>query len=753
MTENTPHTRLRERLVGLRPDDPRMRFATGLATTVVVLSLLTLVYMGRAITDCSSTVLGVPGDGTSGAVWLNWAWGRNGNGPFAATQHLTGGGIGDALWQPVMIVNSGWSLPMYVLGQIFGPVCGYNLVIAFGFVSTGVGMWLLAHYLTRSRLVSLLAAVTYAFSGFTQEKAGAHVSGVMLAYFPVLVLALLWLWRRPSLRRAALVALPWAALAYVDGYYLAFSFVLVFGMLVGTAAAVVVRHPKTARWPDVWRTTRWTVIAGLGTLVLLIPFAWITLSDQTAINAERERTLAETVRFSARPLEYLVPPDSNPLFDFWSAPWRRANLHASNFVETTIYLGWVPLSLAAFAVVGAIVRHRRTRRVLVDPSGEVFVPVAALLGCGLVAFVCSLSPQFQILGVDVVMPSRIIRSVLPQMRVFSRLFVVVHSAVVALAAIGAARLLVMVSRSSWRRLATLVVAMACLAESLTGKLGSPEVWSYRQTPEVYRTLGDDESVSLVVRYPIATLDEQDKLIYSFQPEMDKPMLNALSDSASSDDAADITRGLAALTDPQTVPALRALGVDTIVVEVQSQGEVSPDAARGLGLDPRGTFRYATDSGVQSVGDGETQLPYLSRYYDTDVYTVGPGPVAPAVLALSDGFLDFVADGWSGTRWMERDATVLVHGLDAGVETVSVSFLAEAFGEQRRLEIYDGDTMIATTDVGVEGSMVSFDAPVGRALRLHSVEPATTISAIRPETNDARKVAFNLSQIDVQVVER
>ncbi len=90
----------------------RGRFAIWLVITTMVLSGFTGMYMQGAISDCSNTVRGAPGDGTTGGVWTNWVWQQEDSGMFSGTQALTGAGRGDPLWQPTMIVNAVWSVPI-----------------------------------------------------------------------------------------------------------------------------------------------------------------------------------------------------------------------------------------------------------------------------------------------------------------------------------------------------------------------------------------------------------------------------------------------------------------------------------------------------------------------------------------------------------------------------------------------------------------------------------------------------------------
>ncbi len=734
-------------LFRLRPSPDARRLLVGLTVATAVLVVLAFFYMDGAATNCRSTIRGAPGDGTSGGVWLNWVWGRNGGLPFDSTQQLTGAGRNDALWQPVFTTNSGWSLPMYVLSKLGGPVCGYNLVIMLGYVTSGLGMWLLGHFLTRSRIVSTVAAVVFAYSGFTQVKSEGHISGVFLGYFPLLVLTLLWMWKRPSMRRALVVSVVWSAVSYVDGYYLPFALVLVAGAVLahGIAHLVVGRR---ASFPAVGRMLRWTALAGLFALVLLAPLAVALLSNRGEIGDQRTRTSAEAATYAARPLEYLVPPAYNPVFDDWSAPWRAENLHGSNSIESTIYLGWGTLILAATAVVVVAVRARRREPgAEMSPLGSATV---VLVGIGLTAFVTSLSPEFQFFGLPLPMPAGMIRLIFPEMRVFSRLFVVVHTAAVALAAIGLAQALTRLRRLAVQRVLAAALACVLLTESLAYPADSIPVWSYSQAPRAYVYLHSQPDVRMVARYPLETADDNpDKTVFTFQPVMNKVFVNPIYDSPRSDDPSDIARGLASLGDPQTVPALRALGADTVLVERQILGQIEPSELEALGLTLRASFDYVRDDCPNQINGGADRWAYLARYYDVDIYAIDPGPVAPAVVALGEGWWGFEARGSAGSRWMDTDAQLTAVGLTQQKGLVSISFTATAFARTRTIEVHDGATVLATLEISVDGTPVTFDAPVGHLLTLHPIEPADVISSVDPANPDDRRVSISVYGFSVE----
>ena len=61
--------------------------------------------------------------------------------------------------------------------------------------------------------------------------------------------------------------------------------------------------------------------------------------------------------YGARPWEYLLPSYRHPYFGAEVGPWLLAHLHGSNFSETSLYVGWITIALAAYWLAFAAIRR------------------------------------------------------------------------------------------------------------------------------------------------------------------------------------------------------------------------------------------------------------------------------------------------------------------------------------------------------------------------------------------------------------
>ena len=94
-----------------------------------------------------------------------------------------------------------------------------NMQLYTGFVMSGCTMYLLARYVTGSRLAALIAGFAYTFSPFHLAMAMQYIGLGAIQWIPLYLLSLLVLLRRGRTRDAVLCALAFALLLLNSYYY------------------------------------------------------------------------------------------------------------------------------------------------------------------------------------------------------------------------------------------------------------------------------------------------------------------------------------------------------------------------------------------------------------------------------------------------------------------------------------------------------------------------------------------------------
>lgn len=707
------------------PHHPRISAWPELKTFILValvFGVLTVFYMGPAITSCNSILMGSwAEDAESGGVWTAWNYKRLGVGPWPSHTPFTAAPSGESLWQPHSVTA------LFVLGilwlftKVAPPVCAWNLTIFSGFVFTGLATYAVVYRLSQCSWAAFVAGFALSFSPYRIYQAESHYSYVHSALFPLLIGALLLLWIRPGIRRALAVGALAAVLGYTDPYYLLLAPV---GMAAFTVAAVL--HSLLAQKLHPKRLLRRILALGqaaFAAAVLLSPLAVLLLSRSGNVSVPRPRS--DLTTYSARPWDYVLPPNTHPItrlhaiFKRLLFDWPSEHLHGSNFTENTLYPGAVILLLALGFTVHAA-RAGRSRAASEIPPG---LAAACLLAIAGAAILFSFPPEVRISRVAIPMPSGLVFGVAPYWRTYARFFILAHTAIVILAGLGAALLL-----ARHGRIPRAVVSL-CLIALIGFELLTFPPRKYRRydaKPPVYRWLADQRSVSTVAEYPMKYFyDKAAQEYLAVQPLHEKRLINTAF-VGGPEQAARLA--LYGLDDPQTIPVLRRWRVDLLLVH-------------------RGSF----DPPLPAGRPPPQSLQLVRSYPDTDVYRPAPGPSGDLLLVPLEGFFLPESRSWQSHRWMGQIGTMRVDRLSGRHRRARVSFFATSFATPRLLVITQSGSEVWRGTVSRETN-IEFVARVGPVLEMRPVPGPRRISDVERGNPDFRRVSIGIWGLSVAPLE-
>jgi hypothetical protein len=694
---------------------------------VLSFALITVYYMTPQALHCQTTVYGF-GDNTGGPIWRytvrpdNPLWG-----PESATNYP----YGEDLSSPVNYIAVLQYTLFWLLAKIAGPICGYNLMNAFGFVATAAAMYGFIYWLTRKKSIAWLAGFAVSFSPYFQNQVGSHPS---YGYAAFLILAM-WLYLRLLRERrwidAPLLAVVVAACVYWDPYFALFIATILAPLV---AVTLVYSYLQVARQGSflltlnaLWQRMLPFALVGVFTFILILPLIGIAHLYAARINAQvgavrdQDPVNAITVYCTNKPSDYLLPSDTNYFADWitnerYPAAIQRLK-HGCNPAEYNVGLS---LTLVTVLVVGGVIfvrnsiRKRRLHRGLfaISQSGLgkswITLSVIGVLGAGV------------LLGLPAVLttrhfpsPTYFLLQVTQAWRTFSREYVVVNIAVVTLAAISLyflAQTLKDRSKLKYGAFVLLFLGIFVEYQAFTPFSGSRTTFSYdTDAPSIYQWVRSQSDIQHVAVYPIIQIGQGgDPLLnaITMQTIHHKQLLNSVVGNSPQDALHLSLRDLSA---PETLPTLRGLGIDTL--EIHGVGEQELTAIPGIEIM---RFESVPNSRFGSWGSMIAIAKIL------------PGPAQDFALTLESGFQgqDFTSVtgvGYTTINNSQMKLTPLNYNAQSNAlhMTCFEVATAAASGADDLTVLVDGTPAIAALPINGQYARVSFPARENQSILLRN----------------------------------
>jgi hypothetical protein len=344
----------------------------------------------------------------------------------------------------------GLAVPLAPLAWLTGnPVLAYNVALIGSFVLAGAGMYLLARGLTGRRDAAVLAGLAFACCPYRAPQI-THLQVLMNGWMPIALWALHRAIARGSRRALAGFVLAFLAQALTNGYFL-FFLAIPAAMVAG---AELIRHRTELRT----HAARLAVAAVvIGAVIAPVAASYLRVKREQGL----ARTRADAIQFGALPADY-ARVSSQPML--WA---RLLPIGAS---ERELFPGLTVVLLALCVLVPLPARTDRA----IEPSAASST-VALYAAIALIAFLLSMGPEPALsAGLRLSSgPWAWLSAIVPGfdgLRVPARFAAVVDLALAALAAIGAARLLVRMGSAPARFAMVVLAGAVIVVEGYAGPL-------------------------------------------------------------------------------------------------------------------------------------------------------------------------------------------------------------------------------------------------------------------------------------------
>lgn len=632
--------------------------------------LLTVIITYPLIFKFSTSIYSLPGDAFSG-LWLFW-WQKYSfiNALPANFSHLIGAPFGADLSS--IIIPPTIRYGIFSLSLIFDEVVAYNFLSFLSFLLSAIFTYYLAKNLTNNRPASMIAAIIYAFSPFRLMK-GHGSLGLMIAvqWLPLFLLALLKLRNKKNIWNILLVGVSFALVVLTDYYAGLFAIILAVVFLIVKLIFDFIKDKIFDR-----KFIAASFIALIVSISIIVPFILTIVKTSISTPKSLARPFQDVILYSARPWNYVLPSIENPFVGKYVKSYiEKRNLHQSNSVEQTLFLGYTPLFLA----IVALYAWRKKR---FDDQQDYNFAIPLLITVLFIAIWFSGPPALLIdkkLGMSIPMPSYYIYQIAPMFRVYARFGILAILSTALLASIGVTYLF-QKNTATKKRNALIAAAIIVLISLEFTNVPPSQVTdlSASSMPNVYKWLKKQPGNFTIAEYPQFSLIEQATPGYLlFQRFHLKKMLNGSIPGSESDKIR--IEAINDFSDPNTHKVLKYLGVKYAIIHWDQY----PKKQKPFINNSLNTIKL-----VKKFNDN-------SIFTNTLVYEI---KAKPASIFFNYGKYFYLYERWSDKniwRWTVNNAELNIKNLRKDKTKINLKFSAVSFNVPRKVKIIINKKMIKT----------------------------------------------------------
>lgn len=396
---------------------------------------------------------------------------------------------------------------------------GFNIITSMSFILMGVLAFFLVNFLVQDKLIAIICGLIYAFSPYHMNKTMEFCFIFHGGWLALYVLSLLKLKNQVSIKRIIFAAIAFALVLDANPYYGFFAFLFTLGFYIfcifydwrnklTSILAKGNRRKLKTRIFSGWHF--FSASIGVFFIGALLNFSYIYMHLKAmfikkvdgvdGISNAYVRSFDYLISQSARPLSYLLPASTHPVFGNFTKNMFGSIFYGRGSIEQTLYLGWVPLTLAFIAF--RQWRYKRLHRANYpdyELSKENFY-IGFFLFSAWLAFFFSMPPTINLGLFKIYMPSFFAYKILPMFRAYARFGVVVMLCVSVLAGFGLKFFLERLKSTKIKYLFLGIVFSGIMFEFTN--LPPCRVADLSKTPPVYAWLAQQPGDFIVAEYPM-----------------------------------------------------------------------------------------------------------------------------------------------------------------------------------------------------------------------------------------------------------
>jgi hypothetical protein len=257
-------------------------------------------------------------------------------------------------FNPFLNYPEGWSLastdttPTMMLlaipaSWLGGATWGFNFAILASFVLTGWSMYLWVRHLTGNVMAGLLAGTVFAFLPYRMAHfLVGHLNLMGTMFFPFYFWSLYSLLKKPRWSWTPILGAAFS-LGLISGTAPYYIYMTVLFSVVFIAVYILALNRKQLQNVEFWKNM--VGFCALAVPMVLLPMLpYILLNEQGGLAS---RSVEYASSLSASPTDFFLPSTDHFLF----GRWIGAHFDRSLWIETTLYVGIVPMALGILAFI------------------------------------------------------------------------------------------------------------------------------------------------------------------------------------------------------------------------------------------------------------------------------------------------------------------------------------------------------------------------------------------------------------------
>ena len=362
----------------MKTKNPAHRLGSIMAPLFVltIYIIITFIYFIPPGTSLTTAIFSPSPDPYIGIWSMNW-W------PFAIKNELNLF-LTNYIWYPSGF-NLAWAGAMpslallgFPITKFFGAIVSYNILALSVYPLAAWNTYILAHYLTRNYLASLLAGYSFGFSSYILGQSLAHIVLSFVCLIPITILLSLKRFRG-EIKRGAFIALLAISIALEFGIYMEVAATATF---FATAYFAIFYFFNAEHRQILHKLSLEIIGAFFVATLILAPYLFYVVRGLSFTPG----VINSPTAFSADLFNYFIP---TPLTLIGGSALTSISSHfTGNFAETGAYLGILLIVIAALSL----------RDNLKSSWGK------PLLYTTLFILICSLGPFLQIGGINTHIP-------------------------------------------------------------------------------------------------------------------------------------------------------------------------------------------------------------------------------------------------------------------------------------------------------------------------------------------------------------